>query len=148
MKTSSIIIREKQVMEFHEVYNILCIEEDVKVQKKIRAQLSKFPNIKITFCKGDGDCRFILRTINVDMVIANLDFKKNDSLEFAQNIEKYSDISPPVVFYSQNSDWEDNFHLKQFDCSYFIKGSLTKKIIEPIIFQLLPGIERKVEVAA
>ena len=135
-------------MEFHEIYHILCIEEDSKAQKKIRSQLSHFPNIKLTFCKGDGDGRFILRTLNIDMVIANLDFEKNNSLEFAQNIERYSDISPPMVFYSQDSTWQDSFQIKEFDCSYFIKGKLTKKAIEPIIFQLLPGVETETAIAA
>ena len=135
-------------MEMYEMYHILCIEEDIKAQKHIRQHFKNYPNIKLTFCKGDGDCRFILKTIAIDMVIANLDFKKNNALEFAQNIERYSDVTPPMVFFSRDSSWEDNYHLDQFDCSYFISGQLTKKAIEPIIFQLLPGVETETAIAA
>lgn len=135
-------------MEDLEVYHVLCIEEDIKKQKVIKKQFKQFPNIKLTFCKAEGDCRFILNTINIDMVIANLDYQKHNSLDYAKDIEKHSDVSPPIVFYSSNTDWEDSFHLEDFDCSYFLKAPLLESDIVPIIFQLLPGIERELEVAA
>lgn len=103
-------------MREFEVYKILCIDDSKESTEQLREKFKDFPHTMICFLKRNSDPRFILKNIEVDLILVNED---SSSIDIEKQVHGFKSVlgeRTPILFYSGNSDGfiHDIFNISSF----------------------------------